>query len=197
MKELDRLDILYLIIFFLIVIIRKFFTRKHGGEKINTGIENLMENILLGFIGISMIAPLIFFFTGWIDFANYEVPISMRYTGLVLFAFSGWFIWKSHFDLGKGWTFSLETHDSHKLVTHGIYRLMRHPMYAAHLVWAIANVLIIPNWVAGPTFLFFSIILLVIRIPKEEKMMLNEFGNDYKVYMKRTGRVFPKIWKYK
>jgi protein-S-isoprenylcysteine O-methyltransferase Ste14 len=36
-----------------------------------------------------------------------------------------------------------------------------------------------------------SVLLIVVRIPREERMMLEEFGEEYRIYMKRTGRLLP------
>jgi protein-S-isoprenylcysteine O-methyltransferase Ste14 len=34
---------------------------------------------------------------------------------------------------------------------------------------------------------------LILRVPKEEKMMIEQFGDEYKKYMQITGRFFPKF----
>jgi len=78
-------------------------------------------------------------------------------------------------------------------VKEGVYKYIKHPIYAAHLVWALAQLLLIPNWIAGPSFLLLSIPLCLYRIPKEETMMLKQFGGEYKKYIKKTGRIFPKL----
>jgi protein-S-isoprenylcysteine O-methyltransferase Ste14 len=52
--------------------------------------------------------------------------------------------------------------------------------------------LLTANWV----FLVLAVLIilgLIARVPKEEQMMLDEFGDQYSVYMKRTGRFFPKL----
>jgi len=77
-------------------------------------------------------------------------------------------------------------------VTTGVYEWVRHPMYAAHLLWAAAQLLLLQNWIAGPSFLVASIPLYVARIPREEEMMLEEFGDEYRRYAERTGRFLPR-----
>jgi protein-S-isoprenylcysteine O-methyltransferase Ste14 len=37
-----------------------------------------------------------------------------------------------------------------------------------------------------------SIVVLALRIPKEKQMMIEDFGEEYKAYMQRTGSLFPK-----
>jgi len=74
----------------------------------------------------------------------------------------------------------------------GVDELVRHPMRAAHLLWAVAQLLLLQNWIAGPAFLVASLPLYVVRIPREEEMMLEEFGEEYRRYAERTGRVVPR-----
>ncbi len=66
-------------------------------------------------------------------------------------------------------------------------------MYLAHIVWALAQILLLQNWIVGPSFLLTSLPLYFVRIPREEQMMLQTFKEEYQEYMNRTGRIFPKI----
>ncbi len=88
----------------------------------------------------------------------------------------------------------MEIREEHTLVTRGIYKYMRHPMYSAHFLWAIAQALLLQNWIAGPAFLVTSVPLYLFRVPVEERMMLERFGEEYRLYMNRTGRMFPRLW---
>jgi protein-S-isoprenylcysteine O-methyltransferase Ste14 len=65
-------------------------------------------------------------------------------------------------------------------------------MYAAHLLWALAQPLLLHNWIAGFSFLVVIIPHFLLRIGDEEKMMLDNFGDEYSEYMKKTGRFLPK-----
>jgi protein-S-isoprenylcysteine O-methyltransferase Ste14 len=67
-------------------------------------------------------------------------------------------------------------------------------MYSAHLLWGIAQALLVHNWIAGVASLAVFLPLYLLRFPREEKVMLNEFGDEYREYMKRSGRVFPRFW---
>jgi len=67
-------------------------------------------------------------------------------------------------------------------------------MYAAHLLWGIAQVLLLQNWIAGFAMLATSLPLYLVRIPREEQMMLEHFGEEYHLYMSQTGRVIPLLW---
>lgn len=54
------------------------------------------------------------------------------------FAVALWLLWRSHADLGRSWMGTLAIKEKHALVTQGVYRHIRHPMYAAHWLWGIA-----------------------------------------------------------
>ncbi len=71
---------------------------------------------------------------------------------------------------------------------------IRHPTYAAHWLWAIAQALLLQNWIAGLAMLASFLSLYLLRVPREEEMMLEHFGEEYGSYMNRTGRVIPHLW---
>jgi protein-S-isoprenylcysteine O-methyltransferase Ste14 len=89
---------------------------------------------------------------------------------------------------------TLEIRDSHALVTRGVYRLVRHPMYAAFFLWALAQALLLPNVVAGFAGLVGFGTLFLGRVGEEERLMLASFGDDYRTYMARTKRIIPWIY---
>jgi protein-S-isoprenylcysteine O-methyltransferase Ste14 len=69
---------------------------------------------------------------------------------------------------------------------------MRHPLYASMFGWGTALSLLIANWIFVAVSVL-SIVGLIVRIPKEEQMMLEAFEEEYQAYMMRTGRFFPKL----
>jgi len=63
-------------------------------------------------------------------------------------------------------------------------------MYTVLIMYLLSWVLVSANLL----FLIYyvlAILLIILRIPKEERMMLEKFGEEYRVYMKRTGRLLP------
>ena len=65
-------------------------------------------------------------------------------------------------------------------------------MYAAILLFDVAQGLMLANWLAGWSALAAFLLLYVIRAPREERMMVDGFGDAYRDYMRRTGRLFPR-----
>jgi protein-S-isoprenylcysteine O-methyltransferase Ste14 len=157
-----------------------------------------LERGLLGllFVGTFLI-PIVYIVTSWFDRANYRWSKTTKAgaggLGTVLFGAALWLFWRAHVDLGPNWSPSLEIGEGQTLVTHGVYHRIRHPMYASHWVWSIAQALLLQNWIAGPASLVLFLPLYLVRMPREEQMMLDHFGDAYRAYITRTGRVVPRI----
>lgn len=152
------------------------------------------ERVLLSLLLVGMgVVPLIYSVTNWLDFADYTLPLWMGWFGVFLLACALLLFARAHIDLKSNWSPSLEIFKDHTLVTNGIYRYIRHPMYASQWVWVIAQILLLQNWIAGPIDLLLFIPFYVLRVQAEEKMMLATFGNRYREYMKKTGHVIPKF----
>ena len=86
----------------------------------------------------------------------------------LVFAASLWLFYRVHKELGRNWSDSLEVREQHRLVTDGLYRYVRHPMYTAFFMWALAQALLLPNWIAGPAGLVGFGMLFLFRVGREE-----------------------------
>jgi protein-S-isoprenylcysteine O-methyltransferase Ste14 len=156
------------------------------------------ETALFGVLSLAMIGlPLLYTFTPWLDFADFGWGPDVRAVaggiGTLFMAGALWIFWRAHRDLGVNWSPSLEINAEHRLVTEGIYRTIRHPMYTSQLLWGLAQILLLPNWIAGPAGLLTFVLLYLFRVPPEERMMSDHFGDAYRVYAERTGRIVPRL----
>ncbi len=100
------------------------------------------------------------------------------------------FLFWVHYVLDREWSVILKLQVDHQLITSGPYRRICHPMYTVLLVYMLSWVLVS----ASLSFLVYYAVsgfLIVVRIPREERMMLEKFGEEYRVYMRRTGRLLP------
>lgn len=140
------------------------------------------------------ILPLVYVATGFPHIADYPFRAVLASMGLLVAIASLTMFRLTHKALGRNWSVSLDVRESHKLISGGIYRQVRHPMYTAFWLWAVAQALLLPNWFAGCAGLVGFGILFFGRIAKEEELMLESFGDDYRNYMSRTRRVIP--WVY-
>ena len=152
------------------------------------------EQILLVLLSLGgLLLPLIYSVTPWLDFANYTLPPWMGWLGVALMVCALFIFGRGHRDLQSYWSPTLELFEGHRLVTTGIYRYIRHPMYASQWVFSIAQILLLQNWIAGPASLLVFIPFYILRVRAEEKMMLERFGDEYRGYMRTTGAVIPKL----
>ena len=187
--------IVYFVEFLLIAAVRKAHTTQYRTLETVLDRKTLLDMVLLGLVGIGMLIPLVYIFSSALDFADYSLPNWVGWVGAVLFGLAIWLLWRSHADLGRNWTITLGIRNEHTLVTEGVFRYIRHPMYAAHLLWAIAQVLMLHNWIAGYSFLVVAVPQYLLRVDDEEQMMLEQFGEGYREYMQRTGRIIPHLLK--
>lgn len=142
-----------------------------------------------------VVLPLIAIFSPWLDFAAFHLPAWAGWIGVAIFAGTVALLWRAYTDLGRNWSPKIEIREDQALVTGGVFRHIRHPIYAGLWLWAIAQPLLLQNWIAGFALLMLFIPLYFIRMPREEQMMLDHFGEEYGAYMKRTGRVLPRLRK--
>lgn len=159
-----------------------------------TGLERFVVALLSVGMGI---VPAVYMFTSWLNKANYRLSPRDKGRlggfGAVVLAIALWIFWRSHADLGRNWSPSLQLREGHELVTGGVYWYIRHPMYATMWLWGIAQASLLQNWIAGWASLVLFTPMYVLRVPREEQMMLDQFGDAYREYMDRTGRVLPRL----
>jgi protein-S-isoprenylcysteine O-methyltransferase Ste14 len=149
---------------------------------------------MLAFLGMEVV-PLFAIFSTWLDFADYDLPDGLGWLGALFMAGSIVLLWLAHRDLGRNWSPSVDLRQEHKLVTGGIYATLRHPIYASIWLWCLAQALLVHNWIGGLAGLALFLPVYLTRLPVEEGMMLDQFGEEYRDYMRRVGGIFPRLGK--
>ena len=177
-----------------VAVIRAPFARQTQDNTITDDRQGTGESMLLALVGIAGgLVPLVHLLTGVFGFADYDMPSWSYAVGAILVALGLWLFWRSHADLGRNWSVTLQIRDEHTLTTTGVYARIRHPMYTSLLLIYAATPLVLHNWIAGWTGLIGFVILCVARIPHEEAMMRTHFGEAYVRYSERTGRLLPSL----
>lgn len=184
----------FIILWIAYIVIRAPFDTKHKqAEKLKVE-KSTNEKFLLILLSIGlMLIPLVWMFTPFLDTFKINLPDWLRLLGIIISILSLIYFWKIHKALGTNWSPTLEIKASHQLIKVGPYRTIRHPMYTQIWIWTIAQALIVSNLYAGFSGIIAWGIVYFIRVPKEEKMMIAHFGNEYLEYMSQTGKVLPKI----
>ncbi len=161
---------------------RKAIEREEWGYAVVRAIGSLSLITFLVLFGIN---------PPWMGVLSVPLPDWLRWAGVALGAVSfvlyGW----SQATLGRAWSPHLQTREKHGLVTTGPYARIRHPIYLALLGFLTGIVLVTAN-LFFIALLLVSIVVLALRIPKEEQMMIEEFGDEYRAYIQRTGGLLPK-----
>lgn len=166
--------------------------RKTGvARSARTPLEILLLSISLTGLGI---IPILYVTTGLFRSFDYPLFPPQAVIGAAVFVYALWLFDRTHKDLGRNWSVTLEVRDQHSLVTGGVYSRVRHPMYSAFFLWAVAQVFLLPNMVAGLSGLIGFGTLFFFRVGREEQMMLEAFGEEYRAYMARTKRVVPGVY---
>ena len=149
--------------------------------------------LLISLTGMGVL-PIGYAATGLPQFADYPFRPAQAWAGLAVAVVALAMFTATHRALGRYWSVSLDVREGHQLATEGVYRYVRHPMYTAFWLWAVAQALLLPNWVAGLSGLIGFGILYFLRVGQEEKMMVDTVGDAYRGYMARTKRLIPGIY---
>lgn len=192
----------FLILFVMLASMRIYFTikvRRSGGRimpdegaiKREGGRGAFIFRVIAFF---ALLVFLVMYIIGakWIDAFLLILPAWLRWTGFGVGILAVVFWTWTQVTLDTQWSAQLQLTRDHHLITTGPYARIRHPLYAGMIGWCAALSLLTANWI------FVAVCVLAIggllwRVPKEEQMMIEAFGDEYKEYMKRTGRFFPKF----
>lgn len=109
----------------------------------------------------------------------------------LIFCFSGTIIacWSKYL-LGKNWSLSVQKKVNHELIQNGIYSYLRHPIYTGLLLLFIGNTLIVGDY-RGIIAVVIVLVSFWFKLIKEEKLLIETFGNDYIEYKKKTKALIP------
>jgi len=176
------------------IAIRAPHGRRSRTVKVAKSHRTPLETSLLVLAWAGFFVPLIWVASPLFSFAEYPLRSGPLVAGVICLVIGLWLFYRSHADLGANWSITLEVREHHRLITQGVYRRIRHPMYSALLLYSIGQALVIPNWVAGSSNLIAFAILFALRVGAEEKMMVETFGDEYVRYLAETKRLVPGVW---
>lgn len=189
--------ILAAILLFAGVGISSYYRRKADrdtGEKISRRVDGSVMMTVIKVAGMFLwFSPLIYLLNPrWMDWSKMGLPESLRWVGVLLGVLCVAGIYWLFSSIGTGITPTSATREQHRLVTHGPYRWVRHPLYTIGSSLFIAFGMMADNWFIAVLGIL-AFIAMAVRTPKEEANLIEKFGDEYREYMKRTGRFFPKL----
>ena len=202
MNENNTFKLLFLVLFVLILIVRAYFgikQRRMGQSSYSVSekavaregrwsllLRPTMFLFMLGLIVLYFIEPS---GSAWLYLT---LPSWLRFSGVLLGVGGILLLVWVHRTLGMQWSTTLQFREGHTQNTSGPYEFIRHPMYASLFLFFIGLSIVSSFWPLMALVVIF--LLFFIRIMRrEEAMMIDQFGEEYRVYMKSTGRFLPKL----
>jgi len=150
--------------------------------------------IVLRLVGVVVLLPVLAYLAHppWVDWARMRASPPLRWLGGAAgFALLPVLVWIFR-TIGPNISPSHTTREGHRLVTHGPYRFVRHPLYTTGTLLSVALAVMTALW--WPlAWLVPSLLLLHWRTPREEAHLVEAFGDEYRDYMRRTGRYLPRL----
>lgn len=143
--------------------------------------------------------PFVFFLAGPLHalplaYIHGEIPAIFQIVGAVLSILCLVGFLTVHTEMGENfstpWVSGPVIMEQHSFVVSGVFRFARHPMYVVFLWFSVAIALATFNWLLVIVWLPFTFQALA-RIPREERMMVDQFGEEYLEYRRRVSALGP------
>lgn len=173
---------------------RRRADREAGDEKISLRSEGVALMLALRVGGIALWLGVFAYLINpaWMAWSQLELPSWLRLAGAALGIVTDGLIFWVFSSLGNNVSPTVVTRRQHRLVTSGPYRWVRHPLYTVGFLSYMAFAVLAANWYIA-VLAVVALCLLSLRVPAEEKALLDRNGDAYRDYAKRTGRFLPKL----
>jgi protein-S-isoprenylcysteine O-methyltransferase Ste14 len=175
---------------FILVLSGVFINLKHRASKQLSS----KDHSLLWFriaVPMALISSLFFYYSKQ---GAIEIPASIQGLGLLLYIFGLCLRWMAVYTLGQLFTVDLNIAKQHQLQSSGVFKHIRHPSYSGLLLYYIGLGVVQANWLSLLVLICLPLSAVLYRIPLEEKMLNNRFGEAYKTYQKNTYKLLPYVY---
>jgi protein-S-isoprenylcysteine O-methyltransferase Ste14 len=189
-----RLHTIFSISFLAMFALRTYYGRKARRNRRNVEIRETKLNMTVrAFFGLGYIGALFMYIFAphLFDWAVIPLPSWLRWIGAIITYVSLALLWWVQWALDVQFDTTLHIQSEHKLITHGPYRWVRHPMYTALFLMGFGWFLLTANLAIGIPLMAGVALVVLSRIENEETMLTEIFGDEYREYMKGTGRFIP------
>ncbi len=189
-----RIALVIVIVLTMSVTVYHRWQARAPGERLSHKQEGCLFAIALRLAGLALwLATLGYLlFPASVGWAAMPLPSWCRWSGVASGGISSLLLYWTLASLGKNLTDTVVTRKNAHLVTHGPYRWVRHPFYFTAGLLMLSVTIFTANWLIGVTSLL-VLVMLGVRTPKEEALLIDRFGDEYRQYMAGTGRFFPRI----
>jgi len=185
------------LLFIAFVAHRGYYNRKFSRGDANT-LKERKDSLALKLANLlsipALLATVIYIiYPPWMAWSSIPLPTWLRWGGVLVamvgFALLQW----AHQALGENWSDTPRLLQEQALVASGPYRWVRHPIYTAFLLIMSSTLFISANWFIGALWTGMTTIEVMSRMQYEEALLSEHFGDQYVKYIKRTGRLLPRM----
>jgi protein-S-isoprenylcysteine O-methyltransferase Ste14 len=148
--------------------------------------------VILVFVALGLALSYLPAYTDRIDFWTID-GTTTRWAGVVLFAIGGTLRLWPVFVLGSRFSGLVAIQSGHRLVTTGIYSIVRHPSYLGLVISSLGWGLTFRSGV-GVLLTVLLIVPILARMRAEERLLRTQFGAEYDAYRGRTSRLIPGLY---
>ena len=189
-----RIALVIVIVFTMAVTVHHRLLAAKSGEKISHKDEGYLFATVLRLAGLVLWISTFGFliFPGYFQWTSLPLPTWLRWLGVVMGVLCSLLMYWTLKSLGKNLTDTVVTRSEARLVTNGPYRWVRHPFYVTAALLMASVTVLTANWLIGVSSVA-VLTMLAIRTPKEEQRLIERFGQEYRDYMAKTGRFFPRL----
>jgi len=170
--------------------IASFFSEGHIGSGVKEDRSNRW--VIAAFSVLGLLGAYLPAYTDRIGFLTFGGE-GIRWLGFLLYTAGGVLRMAPVFVLGRRFSGLVAIQPEHRLVTGGLYGLIRHPSYLGLLVlslgWALAF-----RSVVGVILAALTLLVVLARIDAEERLLSETFGAEYEAYHARTWRLLPHVY---
>lgn len=175
-----------------IFLVPQFRTRYLGVFHLDNSVFTREIASLILLTAFTMVAmPALDLTTIWLDFADTTFNHWVAYGGIAMGLAAIALLWRTQYDWLQ---FFREDGQSHSFIRRGIYHFIRHPFYAVLLLLAVAQTLMLQNWIAGSAAIATFLIVYLARMPVDEQRAMEFYGHSYLDYMDSTNSLLPRIF---
>lgn len=168
---------------------------RSGGETIARRREGGFLLAIRALVAFLLLFPVIGYVAipRWMTWASFELPAWIRWLGFALGVLTipavSWVLRS----LGDNVSETVLTKQEHEFVTAGPYQWVRHPLYATGITLFVALGLMEASWFVLFMAAVAALLMQLLVIPAEERALMAKFGERYRGYMSRTGRLLPRV----
>lgn len=139
-----------------------------------------------------VVMPTVDLTTIWLDFAEFGFAGWVAAAGCAIALCAVALLWRIQYDWLKFFSHDNETRNS--FIRTGVYRFIRHPFYTVLLLLAVAQILMLQNWLGGTAAIATFLIVYLLRAPVDEQRAMEFYGHSYLDYMDRTNSLVPRLF---